>query len=398
MSPFRLPAFRRLVSGWSFSNFGDSVLFLTLAIWAKDLTGSDAAAGLVFLFLGLPFFLAPLAGQLADRFSRRRIMVVTNLVAALIVLSLWFVEGSGQMWLIYLVTFVYGLLTYTTSAAGSGLVRDLLDDTQLATGNGILNTIDQGLRLLSPLVGAGAYTLFGGFAIAVVTAVMLALAAIIFTTLQIDETPPEAEEPQSFWQEVSAGARHLAAVPVLARMTVALGVAFAMTGLANTTIFAVIEQGLGRGAEFFGVLAAIQGGGSVIGGLTAAFLIHRFGERSVVAIALVALGSGITVAIIPNVAVVIACVTVVGISIPWFVVGFVTLRQRLTPARLQGRVSAATNMALNGPQTVGTAIGAALIGLIDYQVLMVVMGLSVALSALPISVFGAAGGLSEEAA
>jgi MFS family permease len=395
MSPFRLPGFRRLVTGWSFSNFGDSVLFLTLAIWAKDLTGSNAAAGLVFLFLGLPVFLAPLAGQLADRFPRRRILVITNLVAALVVLSLWFVDGPGQMWLIYLTTFVYGLLTYTNSAAGAGLVRDLLDDDQLATGNGILNTIDQGLRLLSPLVGAGAYTLFGGFAIAVVTSVMLATAAIVFTTLRIEESPPERVEGESFWQEVSAGARHLAGVPVLARVTLALGVAFAITGLANTTIFAVIDQGLGRGPEFFGVLAAIQGGGSIVGGITAAFLIHRLGEKSVVAIALVALGAGMAVAIVPNVAVVIACVIVVGISIPWFVVGFATLRQRLTPARLQGRVAAATNMALNGPQTVGTAMGAALIGLFDYRALMVAMGVSVALCAI-LATFGATRRVTEE--
>lgn len=393
-----MPAFRRLVTGWSFSNFGDSVLFLTLAIWAKDITGSDAAAGLVFLFLGLPVFLAPFAGQLADRLSRRRIMIVTNLVAGVVVLSLWFVDGPDQIWLIYLVTFIYGLLTYTTSAAGSGLIKDLLEDEQLASGNGILNTIDQGLRLLSPLVGAGAYTLFGGFAISVVTFVMLTTAAVIFTTLHIEETPPEKEEGQTFWEEVAAGGRHLRGVPVLARMTLALGVAFAMTGLANTTIFAVIEQGLARGAEFFGVLAAIQGGGSVLGGITAAALIHRFGERSVVAIALVALGTGLVVAIVPNLAVVIGCVILVGISIPWFVVGFVTLRQRLTPARLQGRVSAATNMALNGPQTVGTAMGAVLIGVVDYRVLMVVMGVSVALCAIPIASFGPTGQVSEEAA
>ena len=88
MSALRVPAFRRLTAAWACSNFGDSALFLTLAIWVKDLTDSDAAAGLVFLFLGLPVFLAPLAGQLADRVSRRRLVVVTNLVAAAGVLAL----------------------------------------------------------------------------------------------------------------------------------------------------------------------------------------------------------------------------------------------------------------------------------------------------------------------
>lgn len=376
------------MAGWSFSNFGDSVLYLTLAIWAKDLTGSDAAAGLVFLFLGLPVFLAPFAGQIADRYSRKRLVILTNFGAGIVVLSLWFVEGPGQLWLIYLVTFLYGLLNYVTGAAGSGLVRDMLSDDQLPAGNGILNTIDQGLRLLSPLIGAGAYAIFGGFAISVVTFASLTVAASILSTLRIEESPPE-REPVTFWREVTAGARHIRSVPVLTRVTLALGFAFAMTGLANTTIFAVIEQGLGRSSEFFGVLAAIQGGGSVVGGITAAALIHKWGERHVVAVGLAVLGAGIGLAIVPNLAVVLVGVVLVGISIPWFVVGFATLRQRLTPARLQGRVSSASAMALNGPQTVGTAMGALLIGLVDYRVLMIVMGVSVALSALPILPWGA---------
>jgi hypothetical protein len=87
---------------------------------------------------------------------------------------------------------------------------------------------------------------------------------------------------------------------------------------------------------------------------------------------------------VPQVWVVVACEVLVGLSIPWFIVGFVTLRQKLTPNRLQGRVSAFTSMALNGPQVGGTASGAVLIGFVDYRVLVIAMGLSVALCALAI--------------
>lgn len=41
----RLASFRRLLGGWTIGNLADSALYLTLAIWAKDLTGSSAAAG-----------------------------------------------------------------------------------------------------------------------------------------------------------------------------------------------------------------------------------------------------------------------------------------------------------------------------------------------------------------
>jgi hypothetical protein len=67
------------------------------------------------------------------------------------------------------------------------------------------------------------------------------------------------------------------------------------------------------------------------------------------------------------------------------IVAFTTLRQRVTPPELQGRVSSATNMALNGPQTVGTAMGAALIAVVDYRVLIVSMGIVIAACAVPVA-------------
>ncbi len=384
MTLLRMPVFRRLAIGWTFSNLGDSVLYLTLAIWVKDLTHSNAAAGLVFLFLGLPVLIAPLAGQLADRHSRRRLAIYANLVEAAVVLMLVFVHGRGDVWIIYAVTFAYGCLTYVTSAAKSGLVRDLLDDDQLASGNGLLTTIEQGLQLVSPLLGAGAYGLFGGVAVAIVTSSVLLVAAAVIATVNVVETPP-AGEREPFWPEVTAGIRHIREVPVLSRVTTALAVAFLVTGFANTAVFAIVDQGLHRSSEFFGVLAAIQGAGSVLGGLTAAALVGRCGERGAMSVGLAVLGISLGVASIPNTALVCVCVAIVGVAVPWAIVAYTTLRQRLTPATLQGRVASASNMAMNGPQTIGTAMGAALIAIVDYRLLVIAMGVVIAACAVPVA-------------
>ena len=51
--------------------FGDTAMLLVLAMWAKELTGSNAVAGSVFAALVLPSLLAPLGGVLIDRFRRR---------------------------------------------------------------------------------------------------------------------------------------------------------------------------------------------------------------------------------------------------------------------------------------------------------------------------------------
>src|SRR5699024_438344 len=67
---------------------------------------------------------------------------------------------------------------------------------------------------------------------------------------------------------------------------------------------------------------------------------------------------------------VVVMIFAAGLGIPWMVVAVVTTRQRQTPARLQGRAAAATNLALNLPQLASTPTGAALVTVLDYRLLL----------------------------
>lgn len=372
MSALRNPRFRRLLAGWTVSNVGDSALFLTLGIWAKDLTGSNGAAGLVFLALGLPVLAAPLLGHLVDRVRRRPLLVAVNGVAAVAVLSLLLVEDAGDLWLIYLVAAGYGAVGVLTGAAQSGLLKDLLPDDQLDTANATLSTIDQGLRLISPLIGAGLYTVWGGDALAVMASVTFLVAVVFLLTVRVQESAPEVTEERHFWADVTAGFRHVRSVPALWRIVVAMAVAMAVVGFYDPVIFAVIDQGLGREPEFFGVLMSVQGAGSIIGGLTAVLLLRRIGEVRAVGVSLACLSLSSTTLLSGSEAVVMAGLVLEGAAIPWFVVAMVTARQRATPPRLQGRAAAATRMAMQLPQMVSIALGSALVGVIDYRWLVVV--------------------------
>ena len=78
---------------------------------------------------------------------------------------------------------------------------------------------------------------------------------------------------------------------------------------------------------------------------------------------------------IASAAVVLAGSVVTGVAIPWCFVSFATMRQRLTPGRAPGAGVRGQPLAINGPQTFGTLAGAALIGVVDYRLLLAVMTL-----------------------
>jgi MFS family permease len=86
---------RLYVAGQVFSMFGDSAMWLALGIWAKQLTGSSGAAGMVIFFIAAPALLSPVSGLLVDRVRRRRLLIVTNLAVGAAVLPLLLVHDRG---------------------------------------------------------------------------------------------------------------------------------------------------------------------------------------------------------------------------------------------------------------------------------------------------------------
>ncbi len=375
--------FRLLSVAWAFTNFADSVLAIILAVWVKDLTGSNGAAGLVFAALGLPALVSPFLGQLADRVSRRRMLVVSYVVGAVSLLALLVVQDRGQVWIVFVVTVIYSGVGFATAAAQAGLVRDMLPDDAIAPANGRLTTIDQVFRLLMPVVGAGAYALAGAWPLVVAASVGFAVAGAVIGRIRIVETPPTpAAEREPFVAEMMAGFRHLARTAPLGVLTLAMLVAFAGVGLLNGVSLAIVEHGLGLPPELLGPISSVQALTAIVAGLTASRLIARWGAQRVVALGLLVLAVGVVPTTGHSVVAIVLGLGAVGLGATWSIVGFVTERQLRTPAALQGRVSAASLMLVNLPQLVLTVAGAALLGVVDYRALLVVTVVGILAAAL----------------
>jgi MFS family permease len=376
------PQFRRLFAGQALSSFGDSALYLTLGIWAKTLTGSNSAAGGVFLALALPTLFAPLTGHIADRVRRKTLLITVNAVTALIVLTLVFVRSSAGLWLIYVVAFCYGSSFDFLSAAGAGLRKDMLRGEDLASANALLQMSSQGLRVLSPLVGTGLFVAFGGPSVAIFDAVTFVGAIVATATLRVAESAPEPTTEKSFWRENAAGFRHIRAVPVLAQMCLVCAIAFSVIGFEETIIFAVVGDGLRRPPSFNGVVLSVQGGGAIVAGLTAAYLMRRLGGARLVGLSLACVAGGALAYMTGVLPLVLAGAVLDGLGVIWLSVGLFTSMQVHTPPRLQGRVNAAAATMLITPQTASIAAGTILISLVSYRLLLLVIAVVIGLCAV----------------
>jgi Na+/melibiose symporter-like transporter len=367
---------RLLLVGQSLSLFGDRAMYLALSVWVKTLTGSNADAGLVFFVLAAPGLLAPVFGLAVDRMRKRPLMIATDVVIGLVVLTLVFVHGRGDVWLIYAVTLVYGASGYLFFSAQSALLTRMLPADLLPDANAALQTVNEGSRLVAPLVGAGLFAAFGGAAVAVLDAATFAASALCLAAVRLREERPIPSEHHILVQ-VAAGARHILHTTGLRRIVTVTGLAMLVVGFAETIIFAVLQFGLHRPPAFFGVLSTAQGVGAIAGALTAAAALRRIGDGRTlgVGIMLFAIGDGLL--LIPVLAPVLVGFLIAGAGISWAIVAFGTAVQLRTPLDLQGRVYSAADMLVGVPQTLSIGLGAALIAVVDYRVLIVVMGVVV---------------------
>jgi MFS family permease len=375
--------FRRLLVGNSVSSFGDSALYLSLGIWAKDLTGSNAAAGVIFLAEGLPCLAAPLAGQLVDRVRRRRLLIAANAAAGAAVLALLLVHSRADLWVMYAVALCYGAASTVIGPAGSALLKDLLADSDLVGANAARTTISQGLRIASPLAGAAIYASLGGGCLAVLDSVTFVVAIAALLSVRVAETRPRSGAGQRVLVQVLAGAVHLRRTPLLAQITLSATIAMLVLGFYESVTFAVIAA-IGRPASFFGVLMSIQAVGSIAGGLAVGRLISRVGEARTLGIALAAWAVASLIYTIPVLPASCAALAIFGVAVPLYAVVVTTATQRYSPPHLQGRTLAASYMATDLAQTISITIGAALVDTLGYRPLLFSTALVVSAAAIPV--------------
>lgn len=372
---------RLLLAAEVTSAFGDWAMFIVLAVWMNHLTGSAWRAGLVFFALALGSLAGPLGGLLADRFRRRPLMIASDVALGLVVLVLLVVDGRQNAWVIYLVAVLYGAVGTVFYPARSALMRVMLPEDLLAEANGALSIARQGLRVVAPAIGAGLYVAFGhnGGTVAILDSASFAGSALFIAAIRVVEDKPEPPE-HHFVREVTKGIEHIWHTLPLRQITIGTTAALLVAGFTETLIFSVM-QGLGLSSSWFGLLAPLQGAGSIAGGVTAGLVVKRLGETKTVGVGLGLFGLCGVLLAVPSLVVVALAFAFAGVGIVWLIVGFNTALQTRTPLAIQGRVSAGADISLSIAQAVSIATGAALSTAVDYRILLLGMGAVVALSA-----------------
>jgi MFS family permease len=365
----RATGFGRLWTSTGAANLGDGVLFAGLPVLATAITTSPMAIAGVTVALMSPLVLSALpAGAVADRADRRRVLVVGNAVraGALLGLTVLAVSLDLRLAIVYGAALVASSSEMLVDTTAQAAVPGLVPDARLDGANARLMVTQRvgndaiGAPVGAALAGAGAVALFAP------SAALYAIAALAAVRLRLRHPRAAAAVAsdhvlRALQGEVRAGIDHLRADVLLRR----LAVAAALSNLGNTAFGAVavlyVLGPLGLPASAHGLLLAALAAGGLLGGLVAEPLLSRIGPAagiragfagSVAAYLGLVLGRHVAAAVV-TLALLGAAAMVINVAAR-------TLRQRLVPDPLLGRVTAS----MAALALVATPLGAVLGGVI----------------------------------
>lgn len=376
-SLFRHPDFVKLWSAETISQFGTQVTLLALPIIAATtLNVTPFEFGLLSTIEFLPFiFLSLPAGVWVDRLRRRPILIVGDLIraAALVSIPIAFALNALTIWQLYIVGFVNGCATVFFDVAYQSYLPSLVDRDKIVDGNAKLETSRSAAQITGPGVAGvviGAVT--APFAVAV-DALSFVVSALFMFAIRRHEAAPkprlnEHGERPSMRSEISEGLRYVGGHRLLRSIAATTGLSNFFTNILYAILILYLVRELSVTPQLLGLAFSLGAVGFLVGALIANRLATRFGVGPTIVLAVMVSGPAeLLIAIAPPdlaVPFVAASVFLGGIGNVVYNINQVSLRQAITPERMQGRMNATMRFIVWGTIPIGSIVGGSLGGLI----------------------------------
>jgi MFS family permease len=359
--------FHKALVASGFANLADGVLWVALPLLAVQLTRSPALIAGVTVAARIPWLLAPVAGALADRLDRRQSMVRVNLVRTVLLggLALAVAADLATLPLLYAVAVLLGFAETLFDTSAQSLLPAVVGRDDLTRANSRLFAVELvANEFVGPPLGGLLAAAGLGLALGLPAAAYLVgaacLALLVGSFRAVGAGPAGSTR---FRDDIAEGTRFVWRHPVLRPLAIMLGMGnLAFAAFFSVFVLYVVAPGpMGLSEAGFGILSATVGVGSLLGTWLAVPAERRLGRVRTLVVSVVLSTAGLVVPILTASPVLVGIsLAVCGVSMVLWNVITVSLRQRITPDRLLGRMNASYRLVGWGTMPLGALLGGAL--------------------------------------
>lgn len=271
--PSGMRGFTLVWLGQIISVLATSMTGFAQSIYVFQQTGSATALGLMQVCFIVPFLiLSPIAGVMVDRHNRKRMMMISDLVAILPTAGLLILSALGrlQIWHFYVAAAIQGTGNTFQWPAYSAAIATMVPKEQLGRANGMMSLIEAGPGVFAPVL-AGALLPFIGLTGILTLDVITFVLAILALAIVFVPQPPRTEEGQvgqgNMWKEAAYGFRYIFARPSLLGLQLVFFMGNLFSGMAFTLYNAVVLARTDNNALLLGTVQSAGAIAAVVGGI-----------------------------------------------------------------------------------------------------------------------------------
>jgi MFS family permease len=346
--------YRLFFIGQGISQCGSWMQSIAQGLLVLELTGSGTALGLVIALQNVPILLfGPWGGVIADRFSKRKILYVTQSCAGLLGLTIGtlVVTDAIRLWMIYALGVMLGIITVFDNPTRQVFVREMVGDERLTNAVSLSSMEFNLARVIGPSIAGVLAATIGLGACFIADGLSYIAVLVMLIRMREDELRP-AVRVASGKGQLRAGLAYVRTSPVLLNTLIMMAIVGMFTYEFSVMLPLFAEFTFDQGPGAYAAMTAAMGGGAVVGGLFAASRRRSTPIMVVIAGALFG-GSVMLTAVAPTLNLAIAALCIVGFfSITFTSLANVTLQLESAPA-MQGRVMSLWSMAFLGTTPIG---------------------------------------------
>ncbi|MFS0557831.1 MFS transporter [Brevibacillus sp. 179-C9.3 HS] len=208
-------AFRRFLIMWLgqlFSAIGSGLTAFALGVFVFQKTQSTMSYSLIILFSFLPsFLLLPISGVLADRFDRKKMMIIGDIgsIAGIMFILLVMLSGHMELWHIYVGVAISSISAALLNPAFKAAVSDLVSEEMYSQASGLIQLASSAQYLISPLIAGFLLTVFDIKLVLLIDIITFLLAVGAVLMIMKHDVTDQKHEKQNFFREMSEAFRYL---------------------------------------------------------------------------------------------------------------------------------------------------------------------------------------------
>ncbi len=372
--------FRALWLGQVLSDFGDGMNNLALLVLIQRLTGSTTALATMAVLAALPrILIGPVAGVYVDRWSRKRVMIISDLLRGFLVLFYILVRHPEHVWILYLVGFLQASVSTFFTPARSALLPNLLEEEELLAANSLSQTSQVVMNLLGmAAAGAiiGALNLYWpAFVLDSATFFISMLLIALIRAVPKPRTKVNTDTLTHVWREIRLGLSTMAHSRLLVGILAAAGVSMLGLGAANILLVPFLLDDLSLHPTWLSLVQGAVTGGMILSGSLVTVLAARLKPTTLVSLALV--GIGLTIGATSqatHIWQVLGLLFGAGLCVTPLNAATMTIFQTAVSDELRGRVGASLNMVITTGQITSMAVAGVLADMMGVRMVFLLAG------------------------